>query len=61
MQPSEGGFIVRLAPGTDEREFLRSVLDRHRIEAFSRKEPDLEEVYLRAVRAAGIEETRTIS
>jgi ABC-2 type transport system ATP-binding protein len=59
-QPSDAGYAVRLAPGTDEREFLRRVLDRHRIEAFSRKEPDLEEVYLRAVRAAGIEEPRNI-
>jgi len=60
VQPSDGSFLVRLAPGTDEREFLRRALDHHRIEAFSRKEPDLEEVYLRAVRAAGMEETRTI-
>ena len=59
-QPSDGGFILKLEAGTDEREFLRRALDRHRIEAFSRKEPDLEEVYLRAVRAAGLEETRNI-
>jgi ABC-2 type transport system ATP-binding protein len=60
VQPSDGSFIVKLAPDTDEGEFLRRALDRHRIEAFSRKEPDLEEVYLRAVRAAGMEETRKI-
>ena len=55
-----GSFVISLAPGTDQREFLRRALDRHRIDSFSQKEPDLEEIYLEAVRASGMEETRTI-
>ena len=57
----DGTFIVSLTPGTDRREFLRRTMDRHRIEAFSQKEPELEEIYIDAVRSAGIEETRTIA
>jgi ABC-2 type transport system ATP-binding protein len=56
----DGNFIVSLTPGTDRREFLRRALERHRIEAFSQKEPELEEIYIDAVRNAGLEETRTI-
>jgi ABC-2 type transport system ATP-binding protein len=56
----DGTFIVSLAPGTDRREFLRRTLERHRVEAFSQKEPELEEIYIDAVRSAGLEETRTI-
>jgi ABC-2 type transport system ATP-binding protein len=57
----DGTFIVSLAPGTDRREFLRRTMDRHRVEAFSQKEPELEEIYIDAVRSAGMEETRTIA
>jgi ABC-2 type transport system ATP-binding protein len=57
----DGTFIVSLSPGTDRREFLRRTLDRHRVEAFSQKEPELEEIYIDAVRSAGLEETRTIA
>ena len=57
----DGTFIVSLAPGTDRREFLRRALERYRIEAFSQKEPDLEEIYIDAVRSSGMEETRTIA
>ena len=57
----DGTFIVSLSPGTDRREFLRRTLDRHRVEAFSQKEPELEEIYLDAVRSSGLEETRTIA
>ncbi len=56
----DGTFIVSLASGTDRREFLRRALERHRVEAFSQKEPELEEIYLDAVRHSGLEETRTI-
>jgi ABC-2 type transport system ATP-binding protein len=59
-KPVDGTFIVSLAPGTDRREFLRRALERHRVEAFSQREPELEEIYLDAVRSAGFEETRTI-
>jgi ABC-2 type transport system ATP-binding protein len=57
---TNGSFLVSLAPGTDQREFLRRALDRFRVESFSQKEPDLEEIYLDAVLAAGMEETRTV-
>jgi ABC-2 type transport system ATP-binding protein len=56
----DGTFVISLAPGTDRREFLRQALDRYRIDAFSQEEPDLEEIYLEAVRSAGLEESRTI-
>ncbi len=56
----DGTFIVSLAPGTDRREFLRRTLERYRVDAFSQKEPELEEIYIDAVRSAGFEETRTI-
>jgi ABC-2 type transport system ATP-binding protein len=55
-----GGYVVALAPGTDQREFLRLAMDRHPLSGFSSKDPELEEIYLDAIRAAGIEETRTI-
>ena len=53
-------FVVALQPGVTQRDFLKRALDLHTIEAFSQKEPDLEEIYLDAVRSAGLEETRTI-
>jgi ABC-2 type transport system ATP-binding protein len=55
-----GGYVVTLSPGTDQREFLRRVMERYPLQGFSAKEPELEEIYLDAIRAAGIEETRTI-
>ena len=55
----DGTFVVGLNPGTDRREFLKRTLERYRIDAFSQKEPELEEIYLDAVRSAGIED-RTI-
>jgi ABC-2 type transport system ATP-binding protein len=54
------GYVVTLAPGTDHRALLRALLDRFPVDAFSQKEPELEEIYLEAVRAAGMEETRPI-
>jgi ABC-2 type transport system ATP-binding protein len=59
-QPVNGGYLISLEPGMDHREFLRRTLDRHPVRGFSAKDPELEEIYLDAVRAAGIEETRTI-
>jgi ABC-2 type transport system ATP-binding protein len=58
--PLNGSYVISLAPGTDENDFLRRTLERYRVEAFSRKEPELEEIYLQAVQAAGIEDTRTV-
>jgi ABC-2 type transport system ATP-binding protein len=55
----DGTFVVGLNPGTDRREFLKRTLERFRIDAFSQKEPELEEIYLDAVKSAGIED-RTI-
>jgi len=51
-----GTFVVGLAPGADRREFLRRALERYRIDAFSQKEPELEEIYIDAVKSAGIED-----
>ena len=59
-QPVNGGFILALVPGTDQREFLKRAIETLRVDAFSQKEPELEEIYLRAVKDAGLEETRTI-
>jgi ABC-2 type transport system ATP-binding protein len=56
----DGQFVVALEPGVNQRDFLKRALDLHTVEAFSQKEPDLEEIYIDAVRKAGIEETRTI-
>jgi ABC-2 type transport system ATP-binding protein len=55
-----GAYILALAPGTDRRQFLRQALERYDIAAFSDREPELEEIYLSAVKAAGLEETRVI-
>jgi ABC-2 type transport system ATP-binding protein len=59
-QSLNGSYVVSLAPGTDRREFLRRAIDRYQVTSFSEKEPELEEIYLSAVKAAGMEETRTI-
>ncbi len=59
-QPLNGVFIVKLAAEVDRRQFLRQTLDRYDVAAFSDREPELEEIYLSAVTAAGLEETRTI-
>ena len=58
--PVNGGYVVALDPGTDRREFLRRAMDSYVLHGFSAKEPELEEIYLDAVRAAGLEETRPI-
>jgi ABC-2 type transport system ATP-binding protein len=55
-----GSYVISLAPGTDRREFLRRAVDRFEVTAFSDREPELEEIYLSAVQAAGLGETRTI-
>jgi ABC-2 type transport system ATP-binding protein len=55
-----GEHVVALDPDVDQREFLKRALERYEIESFSRKEPDLEEIFIEAVRNAGLEETRTI-
>jgi len=59
-QPVNGGYVVALQPGVDQRAFLRAAIDRYPLRGFSAREPELEEIYLDAVKAAGMEETRTI-
>ena len=59
-QSVNGGFVLQLAPGTDQREVLKRAMETFRVDAFSQKEPELEEIYLRAVKDAGMEETRTV-
>jgi ABC-2 type transport system ATP-binding protein len=60
VQTVNGAYVIALAKGTDRREFLRHAFDHYDVKAFSEKEPELEEIYLSAVREAGLEETRTI-
>jgi ABC-2 type transport system ATP-binding protein len=59
-QAVNGAYVIALAPGTDRREFLRNAFERYNVTAFSEKEPELEEIYLSAVKKAGLEETRTV-
>jgi ABC-2 type transport system ATP-binding protein len=59
-QAVNGAFLVSLAPGADRRQFLRQTIDRYDVFSFSDREPELEEIYLSAVKAAGLDETRTI-
>ena len=56
----DGAFVIGLAPGVSQKDFLKRAIDTYTVEAFSQKEPDLEEIYIDAVRSAGMEETRTI-
>jgi len=56
----DGSFVVALAPGISQKDFLKRAIDTYTVEAFSQKEPDLEEIYIDAVRSTGMEETRTI-
>ena len=60
-QAVNGAYVVALAPGTDRRAFLKDMIDRYDVTAFSEKDPELEEIYLSAVRAAGLEDTRATS
>jgi ABC-2 type transport system ATP-binding protein len=55
-----GEYVISLEPGVSRRDFLRRALERHEVQSFSNREPELEEIYLAAVREAGMEETRTI-
>ncbi len=57
----DGAFVVGLAPGVSQKEFLKRAIDTYTVEAFSQKEPDLEEIYIDAVRSSGMEEKRTIA
>jgi len=55
-----GGYVVALENGVSQQDFLKSAIGRYELESFSQREPELEEIYIDAVRNAGLEETRTI-
>jgi ABC-2 type transport system ATP-binding protein len=55
-----GGFHVALADGAEPRSVVQRLFEKYRVDAFSEKEPELEEIYLKAVADAGLEETRAI-
>jgi ABC-2 type transport system ATP-binding protein len=59
-QSLNGSYVVALSPGADRREFLRRAIEKYEVASFSDKEPELEEIYLSAVKSAGLDETRTI-
>ncbi len=58
--PVNGAYVISLAPGTDRQTFLRTAIERYEVNAFSDREPELEEIYLSAVQKAGLAETRII-
>jgi ABC-2 type transport system ATP-binding protein len=60
VSPVNGEFHVTLGDGVAPRTIIQSLFEKHRVDAFSEKEPELEEIYLKAVADAGLEETRTI-
>jgi ABC-2 type transport system ATP-binding protein len=55
-----GGYHVSLGEGIEPRSVIQNLFQKHRVDAFSEKEPELEEIYLKAVADAGLLETRTI-
>ena len=55
-----GGYHVTLADGVEARAVVQKLFEKYRVDAFSQKEPELEEIYLKAVHDAGLEETRPI-
>jgi ABC-2 type transport system ATP-binding protein len=60
VSPVNGEFHVTLAEGVAPRTVIARLFEKYRVDAFSEKEPELEEIYLKAVADAGLEETRTI-
>ncbi|HET7451324.1 MAG TPA: ATP-binding cassette domain-containing protein [Thermoanaerobaculia bacterium] len=55
-----GGYHVTLAAGVPARAVVQRLFEKYRVDAFSEKEPELEEIYLKAVADAGLAETRPI-
>jgi ABC-2 type transport system ATP-binding protein len=55
-----GGFHVTLADAIEPRAVVQKLFETNRVDAFSEKEPELEEIYLKAVHDAGLEETRVV-
>ena len=60
VSPVNGEYHVTLAEGVAPRTIIPRLFEKYRVDAFSEKEPELEEIYLKAVADAGLEETRTI-
>jgi ABC-2 type transport system ATP-binding protein len=56
----DGGFHVALADGAEARSVVQRLFEKHRVDAFSEQEPELEEIYLKAVADAGLQDTRTV-
>ena len=54
------GYHVMLEDGVQPRAVIPRLFEKHRVDAFSEQEPELEEIYLKAVADAGLQETRTI-
>ena len=57
---ANGEYHVTLDDGVEPRSIVQTLFAKHRVDAFSEKEPELEEIYLKAVHDAGLEETRAI-
>jgi ABC-2 type transport system ATP-binding protein len=60
VSPVNGGFHIGLDAGVEPRTVVQQLFEKHRVDAFSEQEPELEEIYLKAVRDAGLEETRPV-
>jgi ABC-2 type transport system ATP-binding protein len=56
----DGGYHLALANGAEPRAIVQRLFEKYRVDAFSEKEPELEEIYLKAVADAGLVETRAI-
>jgi ABC-2 type transport system ATP-binding protein len=60
VSSAPGGYHVTLDDGVVPRAVITRLFEKYRVDAFSEKEPELEEIYLKAVTDAGLRETRTI-
>jgi ABC-2 type transport system ATP-binding protein len=56
VTPADGELQVSLAEGAAPRDLVQQLFRTYRVDAFSEKEPDLEEIYLQAVAEAGLGE-----
>jgi len=60
VSPAPGGYHVTLDDGVVPRAVITRLFEKYHVDAFSEKDPELEEIYLKAVADAGLQETRTI-
>ncbi|MGH9441922.1 MAG: ABC transporter ATP-binding protein [Thermoanaerobaculia bacterium] len=56
----DGGFHVALSDGAKSRAVIQKLFETYRVDSFSEKEPELEEIYLKAVADAGLHDARTV-